>query len=133
MTNYNEVSCVDKKLGTVQRSHQDGRAREPVWSDCTVLAQWRGAPRIPRNSRSRTSRSVMRCRNEGGIARLRRPLTQRALNSLSASTFSRGRSLSWDVVGNSFLQSRASSDISQVDMNSNGISNEGRPTLLSFL
>ena len=42
-----------------------------------------------------------------------RPLTQRALNSLSASTFSRGRSLPWVVAGNSFLQSRASSNINR--------------------
>ena len=36
----------------------------------------------------------------------------------SASTFSRGWSLSWDVVGYSFLQNRAGSDTSQVEMNS---------------
>ena len=67
------------------------------------------------------------------IARLRRPWTQRVLNSLSSSTFSRGRSLSWDVVGNSFLQNRASSDTSKVEMNSNGISNEGKAVPRYFL
>ena len=55
------MNCVDKKLGAVQWSHRDGRARELDWSDCTVLAQWRGEPWIPRNSRSRTSRSVTSC------------------------------------------------------------------------
>ena len=61
LTMYNEVNCVDKKLGVEHRSHRDGRAREPDRPDCTVPAQWRGAPRIPRNSRSRISRSVTRC------------------------------------------------------------------------
>ena len=36
-----------------------------------MLAQWRGAPRIPRNSRSRTSRSVTRCRSKGGTGKHR--------------------------------------------------------------
>ena len=47
---------------------------------------------------------------------------QRVQNSLSASTFSRGQPLSWDVDGNSFLQNRASSDTSKVEMDSNSIS-----------
>ena len=40
----------------------------------------------------------------------------------SASTFSRGWSPSWDIVGYSFLQNRAGSDTSQVEMDSNSIS-----------
>ena len=43
---------------------------------------------------------------------------QRAQNSLSASTFSRGQPLSSDVDGNNFLQNRASSDTSKVERNS---------------
>ena len=50
-----------------------GRAREPDWTDCTVPAQWRGASRIRRNSRSRTSRSVTKCRSEGGTPSARTP------------------------------------------------------------
>ena len=56
------------------------------------------------------------------MPRLRRPLMQRAQNSLSASTFSCGQPLSWDVDGNSLLQNRASSDTSKVEMDSNSIS-----------
>ena len=122
--------CIAQHLDEVQRSHRDGRAREPDWSDCTVLAQWRGASRIPRNSRSRTSRSVTRCRSEEGTGKHRNtefqdcvvPSMQRVQNSLSASTFSRGQPLSWDLDGNSLLQNRASSDTSKVEMVSNSIS-----------
>ena len=41
------------------------RAREPDQSDCTVPAQWRGASRIRRNSRLRTSRGVSRTAVQG--------------------------------------------------------------------
>ena len=47
---------------------------------------------------------------------------QSVQNSLSASTFSRGQPLSWDLDGNSLLQNRASSDTSKVEMDSNSIS-----------
>ena len=41
----NEVNCVDKKFGVEHRSHRDGRFREPDRPDCTVFAEWGGAPR----------------------------------------------------------------------------------------
>ena len=56
------------------------------------------------------------------IPRLRRPSMQRVQNSLSASTFSHGQPLSWDLDGNSLLQNRASSDTSKVEMDPNSIS-----------
>ena len=40
-----------------------------IGQDCTVPAQWWGESRIRRNSRSRTSRSVTKCRSEGGTTK----------------------------------------------------------------
>ena len=65
---YNEVNLRGQEMVWNAVSMR-GRTREPDWSDCAVLAQWRGAPRIRRNSRSRTSRSVTRCRSEGGVGK----------------------------------------------------------------
>ena len=61
LTKYNEVNCKDKKLGEEHRSHRDVEARVPVWTECTVLVQWQGPPRISWSSKPRTSRSATMC------------------------------------------------------------------------
>ena len=63
--------------------------------------------------------SVTRCRS----VRTLNSKTASAVDAeSSASTFSRGWSPSWDVVGYSFLRNRASCNTSKVEMDSNSIS-----------
>ena len=96
-----------RELDVEHRSHQDGRAREPDLPDCTVYSGERrhesqgahthelpGACDVHQNGRMQKRRRRWQAR-EHWIPRLRRPLTQRALISLSTVMLSRGRSLPW--------------------------------------